>query len=163
MYRYISRTNNNLRNLPTSTSFLSALLLLLLLLLLMLVECWYLRISIDFPLRFSISVSLIWSSCSPLSIQWCFYLHWHPYFLHLSTQSTRLLSSTLCFSSALVLLTFSRWRWRFLSFCLVVKNFALTLDLVLPWSLRTLSHFSSWQQRHASYVSSVLLCSYTML
>ena len=128
-----------------------------------LVECWYLRISIDFPLRFSISVSLIWSSCSPLSIQWCFYLHWHPYFLHLSTQSTHLLSSTLCFSSALVLLTFSTWRWRFLSFCFVVKNFVLTLDLVLPWSLRTLSHFSSWQQRHASFVSSVLLCSYTML
>ena len=123
---------------------------------LLVAECWYLRISIDFPLRFSISVSLIWSSCSPLSIQWCFYLHWHPYFLHLSTQSTRLLSSTLCFSSALVLLTFSRWRWRFLSFCLVVENLALTLDLVLPWSLRTLSHFSSWQQRHASYVSSVL-------
>ena len=40
-----------------------------------LVECWYLRISIDFPLRFSISVSHIWLSCSPLVIQWCFYHH----------------------------------------------------------------------------------------
>ena len=40
-----------------------------------LVICWYLRISVDFPRRFSISVSHIWLSCSPLVIQWCFYHH----------------------------------------------------------------------------------------